>query len=383
MEGLPEWIPEVVMLKKLIYILWIVLFVLAIGVAIGYFGGFFQRERVIVPHISPTVSGSLPIISTHQFPFEQTLVTISVPVNRSVYEGARNADKSVTIFGNISEQVWIADSYLAMAGDSTQEELFLSLITEFRNVKDEMGLTDDEYLELMTAYTQSFTYETVTENPVKFPVETVVDASGDCDDKSLLLAGLLSHEGYRVTLLSFGPESHMAVGVGSDDYLYKTTNYAFIETTNFSFVGVPTGSLSNGVVLQSDPIVIPIGSGSKIYTHGGQTRYINDMNNLSGQKAKELEPHVRGMDQELINRREHVTRLEERMMNLKTSGNIGGYNALVPEHNALVSDYNTLLNDYRGLRVRYEQYAGVYNYIISHGYDRKGVYDYVKRNMPS
>lgn len=371
------------MLKKLIYILWIVLFVMAIGVAVGYFGGFFQRERVIVPHISPTVSGSPPIISTHQFPFEQALVTISIPVNRSVYEGARSADKSVTIFGNISEQVWIADSYLAMARDSTQEELYLSLITEFRKVKDEMKLTDDEYLELMTAYTQSFTYETVTENPAKFPIETVVDASGDCDDKSLLLAGLLSHEGYRVALLSFGPESHMAVGAGSDDYRYKNTDYAFIETTNFSFVGIPTGSLGNGVTLESDPIVIQVGSGSKNYTQGGQTRYINDMNNLSGQKAKELEPQVRGMDQDLISRRESVTRLEERMMDLKTSGNNGGYNALVPEHNTLVSDYNTHLNDYRELRARYEQYASVYNYIISHGYDRKGVYDYTKRNMPS
>lgn len=234
--------------KKILYIAWVMLFVIAVGVAAGYFSGFFHKDRVIVPHITPAETGTYPIISMHEFPFEQSSVTISVPVNRSVYEGARDADKSVTIYGNISEKIWIPDSYIAMAGDPNQEELYNSLTTEFRKVKADMGLTDDEYLELMAAYVQSFRYETIAENPAKFPVETVVDASGDCDDKSLLLVGLLSHEGYRVALFSFEPEAHMAVGVGSDDYQYKNTNYTFLETTNFSFVGVPTGTLDTGVI---------------------------------------------------------------------------------------------------------------------------------------
>jgi hypothetical protein len=369
--------------KKVLYIAWIVLFVVAVGVAAGYFGGLFQRDRVIVPHITPAAPGSPPIISTHKFPFEQSLVTISVPVNRSVYNGARNTDKSVTIFGNISENIWLADSYRAMAGDPTQEELYTSLTTEFRKVKAGMGLTDDEYLELMAAYVQSLRYETIAENPAKFPVETVVDASGDCDDKSLLLGGLLSHEGYRVALFSFEPEAHMAVGVGSGDYLYKNTNYTFIETTNFSFVGVPTGTLDNGVILRSDPIVIPLGEGQKAYQEGEETRYINDMTLLSGQRAKELEPQVLDMDQDLKTRWNKIVQLEQQMASLKTSGNVREYNARVSDHNALVSDYNTELGKYRQLHTRYEQFAIVYNYIITHEYDRKGVYDFIKKNMPA
>nr|WP_319376926.1 hypothetical protein [uncultured Methanoregula sp.] len=371
------------MQKKILLIIWIVLLVIAVGVAAGYFTGIFQKERVIVPHITPTAPGTSPIVSTHKFPFEQSLVTISIPVNRSVFEGARNADKSVTIFGNVSENIWMADSYRAMAGDPTQEELYRTLIAEFRNMKAEMGLSDDEYIELLATYTQSLRYETVAENPAKFPVETVVDASGDCDDKSLLLAGLLSHEGYDVALFSFGPETHMAVGVGSDQYLYKNTNYTFIETTNFSFIGVPTGTLDNGVVLKSNPIVIPIGSGSNGYHSGGQTRYISDTLLLSERNAKELEVQVLSMDQDMKARWDTVTRLEEQMITLRSSGNIGEYNALVSEHNSLVSEYNTRLNNYRQLRVRYEQYATVYNYIIGHEYDRKGVYEYIKTNLPT
>jgi hypothetical protein len=369
--------------KKILYIAWVMLFVIAVGVATGYFSGFFQRDRVIVPHITPVAPGSPPIISTHQFPFKQSFVTISVPINRSVYDGARSADKSVTIFGNISENIWVADSYRAMEGDPNQEELYHSLVTEFRRVKTEMGLNDDEYLELITIYIQSLRYETITENPAKFPIETVVDASGDCDDKSLLLAGLLSHEGYQISLFSFGPEAHMAVGVGSDDYLYKNTNYTFIETTNLSYVGVPTGSLDNGVILRSDPIVIPIGEGSKIYHLGGETRYINDMNLLSRQKAKELEPQVQEMGQDLKSRWETIVQTEQRMTNFKVSGNIGEYNAMVSDHNALVAEYNTRLDKYRQIHIRYEQNAIVYNYIISHVYDREDVYQFTKKNMPA
>ncbi|MFA4877393.1 MAG: hypothetical protein WC586_08265 [Methanoregula sp.] len=371
------------MYKKILVILCVVVLVTSIGIAGGYFSSVFQKDRVVVPHIRPGTMGTPPIIATHSFPFEQSLITISVPVNRSVYDGARGADKSVTIFGNISENVWVADSYRAMAGDPTQEELYRSLLTEFRKVKSDMGLTDDEYLELIAAYAQSLRYETVTENPAKFPVETVVDASGDCDDKSLLLAGLLSRENYQVALFSFGPEAHMAVGVGSDDSQYKNTKYAFIETTNFSFVGVPTGTLNNGVILHSDPVVIPIGEGSGTYHLGEETRYINEMNVLSEKKAKELEPQIQERERDLKRRWDVVTRLEGQMMNLKSSGDIGGYNARVAEHNTLVSEYNTQLEMYKKLRTRYEQYATVYNYIISHGYDRKGVYDYIKANIPS
>ena len=51
----------------------------------------------------------------------------------------------------------------------------------------------------------------------------------------------------------------MAIGVGSSDYRYRNTNYTFLETTNVSFVGVPTEKLGSGISLQSYPIIIPIG----------------------------------------------------------------------------------------------------------------------------
>ena len=247
----------------------------------------------------------------------------------------------------------------------------------------EQHLTDNEYVELMMAYVQSLTYVTKPDNPAKFPVETAVDQSGDCDDKSLLLAGLLAHEGYKVALLVFDPESHMAVGIGSPDSLYKNTGYAYIETTNFSFAGVSPESLQGGVVLRSDPLVIPIGSGTRVYSSGKETAYINDAVTRAEDKSAELVTQIESLNTELTAKKEQIAELEAQMQQLKSAGNIAEYNAQVLTHNALVSEYNARLSTYRELVARYETYSSLHNYVLDHAYDRKGVYDYVKGYMPA
>jgi hypothetical protein len=345
----------------------------------------FPKEAVIVPHIAPDLTRlqSPPVIISQQFPFEKSTIGLKVPINVSVYEGAKQAEKATTVYGNISESVWLAQSYRAMVQDPAQDSLYTAFLKEADKIRIQQKLSDDEYLELITIYVQSLQYETREQNPAKFPVETVVDRAGDCDDKSLLLAGLLSREGYTVALLLFGPESHMALGVGSDDYRYKNTSYAFVETTNYSFIGVPTDKLGGGLSLYSDPVIIPISNGTKVYTSGSETQYIQDMYMLSDLKVKELEPQVKSMGADLTSQKEKISRLELQMQELKTTGNTVSYNAQVPVHNALVADYNTYLGTYRERFALYEKYALVHNYILEHMYDRKGVYGYTKKNMPA
>jgi hypothetical protein len=345
----------------------------------------FPKEAVIVPHIAPDLTRlqSSPVIISHEFPFEKTRVTLKLPVNVSVYEGAKQAEKATTVYGNISETVWLAQSYRAMVQDPAQDSLYTVILAEADKIRLQQKLSDDEYLEFIAVYIQSLRYQTREQNPVKFPVETVVDRAGDCDDKSLLLAGLLSREGYPVALLLFGPESHMAVGVGSDDYRYKNTGYAFVETTNYSFIGVPTDKLGGNLSLYSEPVVIPISNGTKSYGSGSETRSIHDMYVTSDLKAKELEPRVKSLGANLTSQQEKIARLESQMKDMKITGNTGGYNAQVPVHNALISDYNARLDTYRQIYDLYENYALVHNYILEHMYDRKGVYEYVKKNMPA
>ena len=346
-------------------------------------GILFPENRVLTPRIEPIYTDQPPILLTISYPFETNVVTFSVPVNRSVYEGAKKADKSVTIIGNISENEWVTDSYRAMVGDPAQKDLYRDMISQFRQIKASRILDDDEYLELMAVYVQSLRYETLEENPAKFPVETVVDQAGDCDDKSLLLAGLLSREGYSVALLSFGPEKHMAVGVGSRDFRYKNSNYTFLETTNISFVGIPTEKLGNNITLHSSPIIIPIGVGSRMYNGGAETAYIQDSLQRSKQRAEELEPQVKSMQAEIDAKHAELQDLESRMQQLRSSGRVQEYNAMVTTHNGRVSVYNSELDSYKQLFTRYDTYATIHNYILDHEYDRKGVYDYIRTHMPA
>ena len=100
----------------------LVLFVIAL--ITGYIS---TRNSVVVPHIKMGSSEAQPLIATHSFPFEGGSTTITVPVNAAVYQGAKTADKSVSIYGNISENVWVADSYRAMVADPAQDQFYTDL----------------------------------------------------------------------------------------------------------------------------------------------------------------------------------------------------------------------------------------------------------------
>jgi hypothetical protein len=326
------------------------LLVLCMAASAGCLNPLLQHERVIAPRIVPVENAAVSQPIVYTFMFEQAAVTLTVPINGSVLAGARAADKEVIIYGNVSEPDWVGQTYLAMMHDPNQEEFYQDLITRLREIKEKNALTDDEYAELMAVFVQSLDYENIRENAVKFPIETFVDRSGDCDDKSLLLAALLAREGYRAALFSFPGESHMAVGITCSGTDYKKTGYAYIETTNVSFVGVPPDGLIGGIQLKSVPAVIPVGNGIKTYTGCDQTLYLNEMYTASEQKFSELSQKAPAMRVEL--------------QALSDSRNIKEYNQRVP-------DYNTMVDTMK-------QYAEIHNYILAHQHDRKGTYEWVK-----
>jgi hypothetical protein len=313
-----------------------------------------NRDGVVPPHIElQQTTATLPV-TDYSFPFEAVTVSLTGKVDPAVYYGAKSADKETIIRGNISEDIWQEETYRAMVNDPAQDGFYSTVITPLRSVRNQQNLDDDEYLELMTVFIQSIPYESLSDNPPKFPVETFVDKSGDCDDKSLLLAGLLSREGYNVSLLSFTPESHMAVGVICPGGEYKKTGYTFIETTNLSFAGVTTDTLGDNTRLLSDPLVIRVGNGTKVYRSCSESQYMDSVYDLSEQKVMELT--------------KQIDTLKAEMDGYYAKHDVKNYNQRVP-----------LFNDLQHKRL---QYAEIHNYILEHQYDRKGTYQYVNANMP-
>jgi hypothetical protein len=314
-----------------------------------------NRDTVTPPHIEPvTTNVSIPA-PVYSFPFEDVTITLTSTVDSPVYFGAKTAKKETVVQGNVSDDRWLRETYLAMVSDPYQNSFYSSLITTLRSIRDQQNLTDDEYLELITAFVQSIPYETQGENPPKFPVETFVDRSGDCDDKSLLLTGLLSREGYNVSLMSFTPESHMAVGIVCPGGEYQQTGYAFIETTNFSFVGVPTDTLGTDIPLRSNPQVIRIGNGTKTYRSCTESLYLNSVYELSEENVMDLTKQIDALKTEM-----------------------DGYYA-----NRDAKNYNQRVSVFNDLQHTRMEYAEIHNYILGHQYDRNGTYYYVKANLPA
>ncbi len=96
----------------------------------------------------------------------------------------------------------------------------------------------------------------------KFPVETLLQRGGDCEDKSLLLATLLNLLGYDVILFVMeivygGTYGHVSVGLDVRDpqgpfalylrdyYVYNHTRYYYIESTGSDSTIVDGGAIRN------------------------------------------------------------------------------------------------------------------------------------------
>jgi hypothetical protein len=125
----------------------------------------------------------------------------------------------------------------------------------FNQEAKEKSWGEAETLTLVLSFVQSMPYtsDSVTtgydEYP-RYPVETIVDGGGDCEDTSILFVSVVRAMGYGVVLLEFPEDHHMAAGVRiapslaqNWDGLYQLTYYtdqngemyAYCETTGWGW----------------------------------------------------------------------------------------------------------------------------------------------------
>jgi transglutaminase-like putative cysteine protease len=330
--------------------LFLIVFVIMILLAAGYV--VTRRPAVVYPSIQPVpVEGGTYRDVGMSFRFGGIERSVSIPVNGSVYFGALQARKEAVLTKDIPDSIFIPAYYRSFLDEPDQQEFFRVLTGAFRNLRDTERLDDDRYLELLAVAVQSLPYRTtgITTAP-KFPIETYVEGEGDCDDKSLLLAGLLAREGYTVALFYFEPEAHMAVGVKGYQCDYRDTGYGYVAATNLSLVGIPEDQLDGGVNLTSPPLVIPVSNGTKLYGRCQETTAIMKALERTGSRAEALS--------------RDLTSLQERMKDLRSRGKYAEYNQLLVQYNALVGEQNAN--------------ALAHNYILGHEDDRQGTYAWLK-----
>lgn len=317
------------------------------------------------PAIDPGPATGTPVFSEQTFLFEGHEETVGVSIGANVLAGAKAAADRVLVQGEVPEDEWIAGAYRAQVQDPAQEGFYDDLRDGFREVRDRRGLDGDRYLELVAAAVQQLPYVTAPGSAAKYPVETWADGAGDCDDRALLLAGLLAREGYRVALLVFPGETHMALGVGCPaGYDYGGTGYAYLEVTNSSYVGTVPDDLE----LNAVPLVVPIGNGTALYGAAPGAGAIEAARRTARSSVDALGPEIERWDAAL-----DVARRSLEV--LRTTGNRAAFDAAQEQLVADAAARDRLVDEYNRAAELLERTA-------ASRYDRVGAEAYVSARPP-
>jgi hypothetical protein len=130
---------------------------------------------------------------------------------------------------------------------TTNDSYVRALAKQLNDTANRQGYNTFDKLSFMLAFVQSLPYtsDSVTtghdEYP-RFPVETLVDDGGDCEDTSILFATLTIILGYKTVYIN--PEGHYAVGIEGSNlrgtyWTYPEDSkdtYYYCETTGSGFM---------------------------------------------------------------------------------------------------------------------------------------------------
>jgi hypothetical protein len=133
-------------------------------------------------------------------------------------------------------------NYSVYVTQNLDDGFFQKLASALSTEGEKLGYTNYKMVELAARFVQTIPYSYdidstgINEYP-RYPIETLVDGSGDCEDHAILLAQLLSSLNYDAVLLYYSGE-HMAIGVADTGNMYGTSyahngkKYYYVETTS-------------------------------------------------------------------------------------------------------------------------------------------------------
>ena len=126
----------------------------------------------------------------------------------------------------------------------TTKDSYMQTLTEKLNeTANQLGYGPVDKVNFVLAFVQSISYSsdlnsTGYEEYPRFPIEVLVDQTGDCDCKADLFATLTLSLGYGAVFIN--PPDHLAVGVLGDNlqgtyWTYQNQTYYYAETTGVGF----------------------------------------------------------------------------------------------------------------------------------------------------
>jgi hypothetical protein len=160
--------------------------------------------------------------------FRQYSLQVNIPKDRYTY------------YRYASTNRWPVTNSEKAAFVTSDESIIIQIANEMKSRASGNNLDYKETVNFALSFVQSLKYaydnESVGSNEYwRFPVETLIDELGDCEDTSVLFASLMEAMGYDAVLL--GLPGHIAVGISCDEdcsgpyYNYNGKQYYYCETT--------------------------------------------------------------------------------------------------------------------------------------------------------
>lgn len=185
------------------------------------------------------------VIATGTFSIDETPNTSTRSFENGLENSLRipNIDSLYTYYNGL-ERITVED-YGVFVFDKYDEPYIDFIVDLIKSTMDfgefEFNVQDDiDKINYVAGFVQGLSYKLDSlsndsfEYP-RYPIETLYNDGGDCEDKAILTASLLENLGYDVSL--FRLPNHMAVGVNltkqeNPGYQYYVDDYFFLETTN-------------------------------------------------------------------------------------------------------------------------------------------------------
>ncbi|MDA8956644.1 hypothetical protein N9H19_03400 [Flavobacteriales bacterium] len=244
------------------------------------------------------------------------------------------------------------DHYDTFVYDSYDEDILNTIINA---ISESPARKDYDLAQLLVAFVQSIPYDHYAKE-AKFTVETLFKKTGDCDDKSILLAKLLSYAGYQTCLFIYEEGQHMAVGLKVDENTdsYKD-GYIYIEATGYSPIGnIPEKFADNVDIRNEDPKIIEVDIVNSSYAISGYDElkaFYSSIKEKYGEGYFNTTVEGRIIYEKITNINFELSEIEstynalENEINTKRNSLDNTNTDEIAQFNELVLQYNSLISD--------------------------------------
>jgi predicted transglutaminase-like cysteine proteinase len=203
---------------------------------------FLGIKRFVIP--SENIASPSDLALTYHWTQERNEYTFTTHIPENLYEYYTNKPR-VPVRATTASGTTYYVNYSYYVTDPRDDKELGEIVESFNEFALREGLGEEEKLNLVVGFVQSIPYmldinsKGESEYP-RYPVETLVDNVGDCEDTAILTASLLNLMGYDAVLLDV-PE-HMAVGISSGSvpfsgtyYIENNKKYYYVETTELGW----------------------------------------------------------------------------------------------------------------------------------------------------